>query len=113
VHELSVAQSIVETAVEEAQAHGASRVVGINLQLGRMSGVQREPLEFGFEISSKGTAAEGATLKITEIPLTIRCRSCGAESGVEAWEFICRVCESGDVEILTGRELAIVSLDVE
>ena len=61
----------------------------------------------------KDTALAGAELIIEEIPVRIRCRDCQAEWRVETPVFRCRECDSGSVEIVSGRELDIRSIEIE
>ena len=55
MHELSIANSLVESVAEAAQQAGAARVVAVHLRLGALSGVERDALEFCYDIASRGT----------------------------------------------------------
>ncbi len=108
MHELSITQSVVESVVERT---GDQRVVGVRLQVGRLSGVVADSMRFCFELVTDGTPLEGARLDIDEPPGTARCRDCGETFGVEDLILLCG-CGSADVAVLTGRELAICSVEV-
>ena len=66
MHELSIAVQIVEIAEDELVRHGGDRVRSIHLQLGALSGVAREALQFSFVLACEGTSAEGASLVIED-----------------------------------------------
>jgi hydrogenase nickel incorporation protein HypA/HybF len=114
MHEVGIARTIIES-VEERLRRGEVRgkVRAVHLRVGRMSSVVPESLRFGFEVLSKDSVLQGARLEIEEVPVRARCRACG--EGVEIDEpcFLCGKCGSPDLEVLSGTELLIDSLDVE
>jgi len=110
VHELSIAQSLLDIIAQQAQIYGAKRVTKVNLRIGALSGVVKEALCFAFEVLSKGHVAEGATLEIEEVPVRIRCERCGVFEGIPF--LVCPDC--GEIaELLSGRELEIYSMEIE
>lgn len=114
VHELAIAQSILEQVQEVVAREGLGRVQAIRLRIGALRAVVPECLEIGFQSLSRGTPLEGARLEIEEVPLRLRCRDCGAESAPEdglAW--LCPACGGPGVDLIAGRELALESLEVE
>ncbi|HWR42749.1 hydrogenase maturation nickel metallochaperone HypA [Sporomusa sp.] len=113
MHELAIAQGVLEIALSTAASHGAGKVTGIKVLTGELTGVVPEALEFGFAALAEGTMAAGACLSISIIPLTGRCRDCGDEHRVDKYRFICSACGSYAIEILSGRELKVESVEVE
>lgn len=113
MHELAVAQGILDIALNTADSHGAAAVTGIKVLVGELTGTVPEALEFGFAALSRGTPAENASLSIQLIPLTGYCRDCGSNSNIDRYGFACTSCGSYAVEILTGRELLVESVEVE
>lgn len=107
MHELSLAQGIIDIAVSEARKHDAAGVKTIKLRLGEFTGVAREALEFSFEVAKRGTAAESAALEIETVELKTLCRRCGIVG--RPTEDFCLTCSRcGDpVEILAGREMQV------
>lgn len=109
MHELSISQAVVQTAV----AHAAGRRVSVvTMTTGAMRQVVPESLEFYFEIVARDTVCEGARLRQTLVPARLRC-ACGT-----AWEplipaFRCPACGGSDVEVIAGNELEVESIDVE
>lgn len=114
MHELSVAQDIVEQVLTWLEANPLDRpVVALHLRIGRLRAVMPEQLAFGFEVLSEGTPLQGVRLVIEEIQPRAACRSCGAEDDVNDIGLICARCASPDVEIRAGRELEISALEVQ
>lgn len=74
MHELSITQSIVNIAVETAAEHKVKQVHEIRIRIGEYSGIVPQCVQQYFDILSKGTAAEGAVLKMERIqsPCAVR-----------------------------------------
>jgi hydrogenase nickel incorporation protein HypA/HybF len=113
MHELSIAQSVVETACGVVKEQGASRVVSLTIDAGLLSGVVKESLLFCLPLAAKGTAAEDAKWIVNTIPVEISCRRCETVSKTDEVGLICSKCESFDIEIVSGRELTIRELEIE
>jgi hydrogenase nickel incorporation protein HypA/HybF len=79
MHELSITQAILDTALRYAQQAGAQKISALNLRIGALSGVVADSVQFYFDFVNKGTLAEGAELHIEIAPPRVRCRACGVE----------------------------------
>ena len=112
MHELSITREILHIALAEAEKHGAKRLTAINLQIGQLSGIVPESVQFYLDMLAQGTIAEGVQLKATIVPVTARCPTCDATFPVEELQFTCPTC-SGPLALLTGQELQIASIEVE
>lgn len=108
MHELALAESLVERILETVEA---SSVRVVRLEVGRLSLVVPAALTFCFEVVTRGTGLEEAILEIHEIAGVGRCRSCGEEVGVEG-PILCCPCGSFDLEILRGNELRLKEVEV-
>jgi hydrogenase nickel incorporation protein HypA/HybF len=110
LHELAIAESVVEI----ARRHAAGRqVTKVYLKVGHLRQVVPSALAFSFELVAQGTPVEGAELEMEEIPVTGRCRECGAESQLTEFPLQCAACRAFDLEILQGEELYVESLELE
>jgi hydrogenase nickel incorporation protein HypA/HybF len=114
MHEMGIAAEIVRIAVDSIPEEMAgSKVVRVNLRLGRLSAVVSESLRFCFEIVAKETPAEGAQLEIQQVPVVARCHECDHQWEIETAAFGCPRCGSGAIDMLSGRELDIDSIELE
>jgi hydrogenase nickel incorporation protein HypA/HybF len=108
VHELAIAESVVDTVTQRLPG---AKVTCVHLEIGALSGVVPDSIRFCFDLATEGTGLEGAALEITEPPARCRCRSCGTEFQPDAPIVLCP-CGSADVAVLGGEELKIVSVQV-
>jgi len=113
MHEFSIATSLLSIIAGEAARFQGASVKTVNLRIGTLSGVVPEALEFAFHALSPGTVAEGAHLVIEKVALRIACNACGIESIPTEPFMVCPRCGSGDVDIRSGRELEIESMEIE
>jgi hydrogenase nickel incorporation protein HypA/HybF len=113
MHEMSIAQNIFDIVRREMERHDVTRVITINLKVGRMSAIVPSSLTFCWSILTEGSPLEGARLSIDEIPVQARCRECGHEFNVEKFIFICPKCEGVSIEMLSGRELVVQDIEAE
>ncbi len=110
MHELSIAQAIVDVAARHAAGR---RVAKVEVRVGHLRQVVPDSLDFAFSLVTQGTALDGAVLEITHVPAAGRCRECGAESVMEDFPLCCARCGGLDVEMLAGEELLVDALELE
>ena len=113
MHELSLCQSIIEIINQEAKTQNFQKVLKVVLELGEFAGVEKSALEFGFEVASQETIAEGAVLEIEDVPGSAKCKNCNKTVKVKHLFQSCPECGEFNLEILSGRELRIKNMDVE
>jgi hydrogenase nickel incorporation protein HypA/HybF len=113
VHELSIAQSLLEIVLEESARNRLKQVHVIRLQVGAMAAVVPEALNFCFDLLSENTLARGASLEIETLPVVARCSRCELPFQVENQTFLCPKCGDPTLELVSGRELSVVSIEGE
>lgn len=113
MYEFSLTKSVNEAILSLCKRSGWRRVRHIVLKVGGLRKVNPELMAFAFNVVSQGTLTEGANFSIMSLPITFRCRSCGREAHSEETTFLCPLCGSRDVELVSGLELAIEFLEVE
>ena len=113
MHELSIANSIVELAEEQAERHGSLVVEELELEIGRLSGVEIRTLEFALESAIKGSRLENARIIRHYIDGEGLCSDCETTFPMETLLTPCPHCGSYLVKIIKGRELRIKSIVVK
>jgi hydrogenase nickel incorporation protein HypA/HybF len=110
VHELSLSSAIVNTVVK----HAAGRpVTEVNLRVGRLRQVVPDTLVFYFGFVARGTVCEGAELTLAITETRLRCVPCAEEWSIDVPEFRCPTCDGSDVQIVSGNEFEVDSIEVE
>jgi hydrogenase nickel incorporation protein HypA/HybF len=110
VHELSLSSAIVNTAAKHADGR---RVTVVNLRVGKLRQVIPETLSFYFEFVARDSVCEGAALNQEVIDARLRCRPCVHEWEIEIPAFRCPQCGGSEVEIASGNEFEVESIEVE
>ncbi|MCU0848590.1 MAG: hydrogenase maturation nickel metallochaperone HypA [Spirochaetes bacterium] len=115
MHELSIMSSILDIILEYARNNNAKRITGVNLRIGVLSDVIPDWAQNYFDMLSKDTVADGAKLNIERVEARVKCRECGHEQVFDrdTWKFYCEKCQSGNMELLSGRELTVSSIEIE
>ena len=113
MHELAIAQGIIQIVDSEAKKKGFQRVLEIRLKLGEFSGILPDCLLEFFPIAAKGSAAEGAELCIEAVPAAFKCLECGYEGPADRKNACCPACGSTAIQMTAGRELFVENLKVE
>jgi hydrogenase nickel incorporation protein HypA/HybF len=110
VHELAIAQAVLEIGIKHARGR---RVTQVDLSVGHLRQVVPSALTLAFELVAEDTVLEGARLAIKEVPAAGVCRECGAESALREFPFCCARCGGLEIEVTSGEELLVESLDLE
>ena len=110
MHEMSITQGIIELCLQHAAGR---RVRSIDVEIGDLSSVVPEAIEFCFEACSRDTLLEGAQLSIIRIPGVGHCQECGATVTLTELYGVCQQCRSNRVTIISGEELRVREIEVE
>jgi hydrogenase nickel incorporation protein HypA/HybF len=94
-----------------AEMTGA-KVQRVNLRVGKFSAIVADSLRFCFKVVAADTVADGAELAVEEVPVVARCNDCNHAWTIDEAIFVCPKCNGGRVEMLSGRELDIVSIEL-
>jgi hydrogenase nickel incorporation protein HypA/HybF len=113
MHELSIADAIVHTVLQEIERQHLPPVQKVVVRVGALSGVVPDALQFGFEAITAGTPLAQTILEIEPVPIQGRCNECEHTFPVEEFLFACPVCQSGNIQVTRGEELDIAYLEVE
>ena len=114
MHELAIAQSIVEAIEAKASECNATHVKGVRLKIGEASGVVTDSLTFCFEmLASLDPTLAGAQLLIDTMPHRAYCRHCDREFSVTYFVAQCPTCKEWSNEIVSGTELQLLEMEFE
>lgn len=113
MHEMSIAQSIVDLVEEQARNHHSPAVEELELEIGRLAGVELHTLDFALESAVKGSMLEQARIVRHIIDGEGRCADCGLTFPMEALFTACPACGSFCVKIIKGKELRVKSIVVK
>jgi hydrogenase nickel incorporation protein HypA/HybF len=113
MHELSVCQALIEQVERVARQNEASRVLSIVITVGPLSGVEPQLLEHAYPLAAAGTVAEHATLTIETVPVSVRCRTCGATTDAQANRIVCGACGDWQVDVVGGEEMILKQVEIE
>lgn len=112
MHEFSIVQNIIDIVLDSAKKNGATHVRSVEIEVGQSSGVVIEALEFAWEAAGKDTILNNTPLKIRKIPLQIVCRNCQTVFNPEEITDPCPGCGDANLEIVSGKELRVVAIEV-
>jgi len=114
MHELAIAQSIIDAVGEKAAECNATQIKSVHLRIGEASGIFTDSLTFSFEmLASFDPVLNGARLLIDEVPHRARCRQCNSVFAVANFVPQCPACQTWDTEIVSGDELQILEMEIE
>jgi len=113
MHEMSLAEGIVQLVEDAARADGCSRVKAVWLEIGQLAAVEKEALRFCFDAVTHCSVAEGARLEIIETPGQGWCMKCEGNVPVSALYEACPVCGSYQIQVTGGNEMRVKELEVE
>lgn len=113
MHEMAIIQNVLDISCRAAREGDAKRITAIRIRMGDYCGVVPQILREYFAIAAAGTLADGAELDLQRIPVTMRCRTCRWQGEVDPHRVTCAVCGSADLQLLSGREFFVDSIEVE
>jgi hydrogenase nickel incorporation protein HypA/HybF len=113
MHEVGIMESVLEIAESQARASGALRILEIKIRVGRMTGIVPEALEHAFAVLREGTIAAAARLDVEFVPGAFWCVTCAAEFDSDDLIGGCPTCHDPSFDMRRGRELDVVSLEVD
>lgn len=115
MHEISIAGGIIDIALDYAKKQNAESVKEVWLEVGELTSLNPDQLQFIFQNLTKNTVLEGARFRIDMIKPVIECNQCSYHGGIKFFQALhyvlpvihCPACDSTDVEILQGRDCTV------
>ncbi len=113
MHEMGIAMQIVKIATaaipNDAAGHPITRV---NIKVGKLTAIVPDSLRFCFDIVSQETPLAGASLAIEEVAVKAVCDDCQHQWTIAGPVFVCPLCESPHIQLISGRELDVDSIEI-
>lgn len=123
MHEFGITSRIVEAVLRIAGENGATRVLEVDLQIGRLTFLNPQQVRFVYDILTKGTLLEGSELSVQEVEGLVECQDCGHQTEAYLPDdpnsfsdplplFSCSKC-GGKVIVVKGKECQITGIALE
>ncbi|ADE12650.1 hydrogenase maturation nickel metallochaperone HypA [Sideroxydans lithotrophicus] len=113
MHEMSLAEGVLQIIEDSAKEQSFSRVKTVWLEIGQLAGVEVEAMRFCFDAVVRDSIAQDAKLEIIETPGQAWCLHCAEVVHVQALFDACPKCGSYQVQVTGGNEMRVKELDVE
>ncbi|MBN1345827.1 MAG: hydrogenase maturation nickel metallochaperone HypA [Phycisphaerae bacterium] len=113
MHEISVAQAVLEAAEREVREHGGGLIRRVRCRVGVLQQIVPELLSEAFGCVVERSRHRGAGIDVDKAPVTIDCATCGHQSVSEDWRVTCPECDSFEVRITGGDELELTGITLE
>jgi hydrogenase nickel incorporation protein HypA/HybF len=113
MHELGIANSILEATRSEMTLHASARLLRVNVRIGELAAVDPDSLQFCFKALTCDTELATLELKIETCPRKHRCLACGEVFIVVDYDFRCGRCGEEKTEFISGDQLEVASLEIE
>ena len=112
MHELGIAQNILQIVRQSVPKNHAADVRAVRLRVGQLSGIVPDSLDFCFSVIVNDTEMRQAKLSIEHVPLVSECRNCKHRFQMDDLAFSCPSCQSVSLELISGRELEVVEIEL-
>lgn len=110
---MSLVEGVRELIEAAAVREGFARVRSVRVEIGQLSGVEREAFEFCFDLAMRDSIVEGARLDIVATPGRGRCVECGKETALAVIYDPCEHCGACPVAVIAGTDMRVIDLEVE
>lgn len=112
MHEMSLAEGVLQLVEDGARRHGAGGVKAVWLEIGALAQVEVDALHFCFDAVTRGSVAEGARLEIVARPGAAWCMPCGERVAIARRGDACPSCGSHQLQVVQGEEMRVTEIEV-
>lgn len=112
MHELSVAQDILDIIRRNVSPSELENVRVVTLKVGEQAGIVSDSLEFSFRALTMETPLARAQLSILRIPYRLHCNTCNEILDSPFGLGICPKCSGTQTTVVSGTELQVATIDV-
>ncbi len=112
MHEMSIAANIIKIAEESLVKNHGKAIDKIQLEVGQLSGIVIESLQFALDVSKKDGILKKAQIIINEIPGKLKCLNCGQNFESDDYFSCCPNCNTHELEVLAGKDIFVKSITI-
>ncbi|MEO8111569.1 MAG: hydrogenase maturation nickel metallochaperone HypA [Ginsengibacter sp.] len=113
MHEVSIAQSIIDTMEAELAEDEYKFVREVHVKIGVLSSVEHKLLEHVFQFVIEGSPFSNCNLHTELVEVLVECEQCNKNFNVENYLFVCPDCNKPSSKIIEGNELTIYKIIME
>ena len=115
MHEVAIAMGMVKELIRIGRENNAKRITGVNLRIGKMSGIVTDSLKFAFDaVKLEYPILLSAEVTIKEVPLIYECNDCETSFDTDNFYFPeCPECKSYNLKLVSGEEQDIENVELE
>jgi hydrogenase nickel incorporation protein HypA/HybF len=114
MHEIQVMESILDIALKHAKRSHVKKIVSIHLEIGELSDLEDEWIQYYFDLLSKNTIARDAKLNIKKMPIVVQCDKCKMKYNVKKEEIgdaACPGCHCQACTLISGSEYYVKDME--
>lgn len=112
MHEMSLAEGMLQLVEEGARRHAAGAVKAVWLEVGSLAHVEVDALRFCFDAIARGSVAQGARLEIVATPGAAWCLPCGERVALARLGDACPGCGGHQLQVVQGEELRVREIEI-
>lgn len=114
MHELGIVDGILRTIVHAAHEAQAERIMSARLRIGDLREVVPESLDFAWSVLREDDPLTAwTTLEVERVHPRSACPLCGEEFDHDRFHVRCPQCGCAETQLIRGRELDLVSIEIE
>lgn len=112
MHEMSLAEGVLQLLEDAARQQKFTKVITVWLEIGQLSGVEVEAMQFCFDAVTRDSVAQGAKLEIVMLPGVGWCMACAVSVPMAEVFGECPHCGGHQMQVTGGTEMRVKELEV-
>jgi hydrogenase nickel incorporation protein HypA/HybF len=113
MHEMSLAEGILQLVEATALREKARTVKLVVVEIGKLSTVEPEALDFCFDAVTRGSIAQGAALEMVRVDGVAWCMECAKSVPMQELFSACPQCGSYQMQVTAGTEMRVREIEID
>jgi hydrogenase nickel incorporation protein HypA/HybF len=113
MHEMALAEGVLEIVVDTARRNDARRVKAVRLEIGRLAQVEPDALRFAFDVVTRDSIADGAALELDTTDGAAWCMKCADTVALARLGEACPRCGSYQLQVTGGAEMRVKDILID